>query len=158
MEEQFEKVEIFDTPEQLAASMQADAQTTTTEEAPQQESQPVSEEPIQEQPPVETQPEVDTVLEYMSERLGRDIIDFNDLVTPQEQKPLDERVAAIAEFVEKTGRNPEDWFRYQSLNPSDMDDLTAVRVDMASKYPNLSTQEVNLLIKNNYNFRNCNLK
>tara|TARA_R110002020_G_scaffold141848_1_gene313639 strand:+ start:3253 stop:4389 length:1137 start_codon:yes stop_codon:yes gene_type:complete len=190
MEEQFEKVEIFDTPEQLAASMQADAQTTTTEEAPQQESQPVSEEPIQEQPPVETQPEVDTqpeqqeyqpepqveqeeiiapqenveqtqysqdqiedaVLEYMSERLGRDIIDFNDLVTPQEQKPLDERVAAIAEFVEKTGRNPEDWFRYQSLNPSDMDDLTAVRVDMASKYPNLSTQEVNLLIKNNYNF------
>ena len=56
MEEQFEKVEIFDTPEQLAASMQADAQTTT-EEAPQQESQPVSE-PIQEQPPVDTQPEV----------------------------------------------------------------------------------------------------
>jgi hypothetical protein len=73
-------------------------------------------------------------------------------VTPQEQRPLDERVAAIAEFVEKTGRNPEDWFRYQSLNPSDMDDLTAVRVDMASKYPNLSAQEVNLLIKNNYKF------
>jgi hypothetical protein len=191
MEEQFEKVEIFDTPEQLAASMQADAQNATTEEAPQQESQPVSEEPIQEQPPVEAQPEIDAqpeqqehqqepqveqqqettapqenveqpqysqgqiedaVLEYMSERLGRDIIDFDDLVTPQEQRPLDERVAAIAEFVEKTGRNPEDWFRYQSLNPSDMDDLTAVRVDMASKYPNLSAQEVNLLIKNNYKF------
>ena len=48
MEEQFEKVEIFDTPEQLAASMQADAQTTTTEEAPQQESQPVSEPDVQE--------------------------------------------------------------------------------------------------------------
>ena len=191
MEEQFEKVEIFDTPEQLAASMQADAQNATTEEAPQQESQPVPEQPVPEQPPVEAQPEVDTqtqeqeyqqepqveqqqettapqenveqpqysqdqiedaVLEYMSERLGRDIIDFDDLVTPQEQNPLDERVAAIAEFVEKTGRNPEDWFRYQSLNPSDMDDLTAVRVDMASKYPNLSTQEVNLLIKNNYKF------
>ena len=190
MEEQFEKVEIFDTPEQLAASMQADAQNATTEEAPQQESQPVPEQPVPEQPPVEAQPEVDTqtqeqeyqqepqveqqetiapqenveqpqysqdqiedaVLEYMSERLGRDIIDFDDLVTPQEQSPLDERVAAIAEFVEKTGRNPEDWFRYQSLNPSDMDDLTAVRVDMASKYPNLSTQEVNLLIKNNYKF------
>ena len=49
MEEQFEKAEIFDTPEQLAASMQADAQQST-EEAPQQESQPVSEQPVQEQP------------------------------------------------------------------------------------------------------------
>ena len=188
--EQFEKVEIFDTPEQLAASMQADAQTTTTEEAPQQESQPVSEQPVQEQPPVEAQPEQQevqqevqpepqveqqqettvqperveqpqysqdqiegAVLEYMSERLGRDITSMDDLVnTPQEQSPLDGRVAAIAEFVEKTGRNPEDWFRYQSLNPSEMDDFTAVKVDMASKYPNLSSQEVNLLIKNNYKF------
>ena len=188
--EQFEKVEIFDTPEQLAASMQADAQTTTTEEAPQQESQPVSEQPVQEQPPVEAQPEQQevqpevqpepqveqqqettvqperveqpqysqdqiegAVLEYMSERLGRDITSMDDLVnTPQGQSPLDGRVAAIAEFVEKTGRNPEDWFRYQSLNPSEMDDFTAVKVDMASKYPNLSAQEVNLLIKNNYKF------
>ena len=188
--EQFEKVEIFDTPEQLAASMQADAQTTTTEEAPQQESQPVSEQPVQEQPPVEAQPEQQevqpevqpepqveqqqettvqperveqpqysqdqiegAVLEYMSERLGRDITSMDDLVnTPQGQSPLDGRVAAIAEFVEKTGRNPEDWFRYQSLNPSEMDDFTAVKVDMASKYPNLSAQEVNLLIRNNYKF------
>ena len=50
--EQFEKAEIFDTPQELAASMQADAQqteTTTTEEPPQQESQSVSE-PVQEQP------------------------------------------------------------------------------------------------------------
>ena len=89
----------------------------------------------------------------MSERLGRDITSMDDLVnTPQGQSPLDGRVAAIAEFVEKTGRNPEDWFRYQSLNPSEMDDFTAVKVDMASKYPNLSAQEVNLLIKNNYKF------
>ena len=136
--EQFEKVEIFDTPEQLAASMQADAQTTTTEEAPQQESQPVSEQPVQEQPPVEAQPEQQevqqevqsepqveqqqettvqperveqpqysqdqiegAVLEYMSERLGRDITSMDDLViTPQGQSPLEGRGAAIAEFVE----------------------------------------------------------
>ena len=188
--EQFEKVEIFDTPEQLAASMQEDAQKSTTEEAPQQESQPVSEQPVQEQPPVEAQseqqevqPEVQpepqveqqqettvqqepveqpqysqdqiesAVLEYVSERLGKDVTSIDDLVnTPQGQSPLDERVAAIAEFVEKTGRDPQDWFRYQSLNPSEMDDFTAVKVEMASKYPNLSAQEVNLLIKNNYKF------
>ena len=181
MEEQFEKVEIFDTPEQLAASMQADAQTTT-EEAPQQESQPVSE-PTQEQPSVDAQPEVQAepqvdqpqettapqetveqqqysddqietaVLEYMSERLGTDINSFDDFMeTPQEQSPLDERVAAIAEFVETTGRTPQDWFKYQSLNPSEMNDLTAVKVDMAAKYPNLSSEEVNLLVRNQYKF------
>jgi len=180
MEEQFEKVEIFDTPEQLAASMQADTQTTTTEEAPQQESQPVSEPEVQQEPPVETQPEVqpepqveqqettapqetaeqpqysedqieEAVFSYMSERLGRDVTSMDDFTNQaQEQAPLDERIAAIAEFVETTGRTPQDWFRYQSLNPSEMNDLTAVKVDMASKYPNLSNDEVNLLIKNQY--------
>jgi hypothetical protein len=179
-EEQFEKVEIFDTPEQLAASMQADTQTTTTEEAPQQESQPVSEPEVQQEPPVETQPEVqsepqveqqettapqetaeqpqysedqieEAVFSYMSERLGRDVTSMDDFTNQaQEQAPLDERIAAIAEFVETTGRTPQDWFRYQSLNPSEMNDLTAVKVDMASKYPNLSNDEVNLLIKNQY--------
>ena len=60
MDEQFEKAEIFDTPEQLAASMQADTQPT--QEAPQQESQPVSE-PIQEQTEQEAQPQVEQVQE-----------------------------------------------------------------------------------------------
>ena len=56
----FEKVEIFDTPEQLAASMQADAQQTT-QEAPQQESQPVSEEPAVEQPVTEQVDNMDAI-------------------------------------------------------------------------------------------------
>ena len=178
MEEQFEKMEIFDTPQELAASIQADSQPTTTEEAPQQESQPVSEPAAQEQPPQETQPEAqpyveqqetsapqetaeqqqysdsqieEAVFSYMGEKLGRNVTSMDDFMnTPQEQNPLDERIAAIAEFVQDTGRTPQDWFRYQSLNPSEMGDLTAVKVDMASKYPNLSNDEVNLLIKNNY--------
>ena len=48
----------------------------------------------------------------------------------------------IAQFVEETGRSPQDWFAYQSLNPSEMDDVTAVRVQMASEYPNLAPEEV----------------
>ena len=174
MEEQFEKAEIFDTPEQLAASMQADQQPTTTEEAPQQESQPVSE-PVSEEPPLESQPDVvqeettvqqeepveqqqysedqieSAVLEYMSERLGADINSFDDFYgEEQAQGPVDERVAAIAEFVETTGRSPQDWFKYQSLNPSEMNDVTAVKVAMAAEYPNLSSDEINLLINNTY--------
>ena len=196
MEEQFEKVEIFDTPEQLAASMQADAQqTTTTEEAPQQESQPVEETSTpevaqQSEPQVETVQEQTTepeqpqeieyqattddqieyqtttdnndnrtqqysdddiesaVFNYVSERLGREVKSFEDFSQPQ--NALDERIQKIAEFVENTGRNPEDWFKYQSLNPSEMDDLTAVRIKYSQDYPDLNFNEINTLIGAKY--------
>ena len=63
---------------------------------------------------------------------------------------LDPRVQAIADFVESTGRDPGDWFAYQSLNTEGMDDLTAVRVEMATSYPNLSSDEVDVLLKRKY--------
>ena len=63
---------------------------------------------------------------------------------------LDPRVQAIADFVESTGRDPRDWFAYQSLNTEGMDDLTAVRVEMATSYPNLSSDEVDVLLKRKY--------
>mgnify|MGYP003109736007 FL=1 len=63
---------------------------------------------------------------------------------------LDPRVQAIADFVENTGRDPRDWFAYQSLNTEGMDDLTAVRVEMATSYPNLSSDEVDVLLKRKY--------
>ena len=88
----------------------------------------------------------------MSERLGRDISSFEDFSTAQEEaKQLDERVDAIARFVEETGRDPQDWFTYQSLNPSEMDDLMAVKVQMAPDNPSLTASEVELLLKSKYN-------
>ena len=63
---------------------------------------------------------------------------------------LDPRVQAIADFVESTGRDPRDWFAYQSLNTEGMDDLTAVRVEMSTSYPNLSSDEVDVLLKRKY--------
>ena len=87
------------------------------------------------------------VYTYLSERLGREINSFDEL---QPTYDVDERVQAIAEFVSQTGRNPEDWFTYQSMNPEQMDDLTVVRVQMAQQYPNLSFEEVNMLVGNKY--------
>ncbi len=192
MEEQFEKAEIFDTPEQLAASMQADAQPT--QEAPQEESQPVSE-PVQEQTEQEAPPQVEPVQEqtnepvqeeefqyqattddnieqqastdndnttqqysdddiesavfnYVSERLGREVNSFDEFSQPQ--SAIDDRVQKIAEFVQNTGRAPEDWFKYQSLNPSEMDDLTAVRIKYSQDYPDLNFNEINTLIGAKY--------
>lgn len=91
------------------------------------------------------------VFEYLSERLGREIGSIEDLTAAQQQeRQLDERIAAIAQFVEETGRSPQDWFLYQQFNPSEMDDMTAIQVQMASDYPNLSQEEIGLLVGSKY--------
>ena len=173
-------IEIFDNTEDLAASMnqqaaeptpQPEAQPETTPE-PQVEAQPEPTPELQaetqETPQVEASPEIEAipitqpetqeysesdyeqaVLSYMSERLGREFNSFDDFSTPQ-QNALDERIETIARFVEETGRSPQDWFAYQSLNPSEMDDTTAIRVNMASEYPSLSPDEINVLIGSKY--------
>jgi len=178
MEEQFEKVEIFDTPQELAASMQADAQTQpepVTQEAPQQESQQVQETtaheatpqsepqaggslPQQENVVGDTSPQYseneveEAVFGFLSEKLGREVSSFDEFNTVEQEAPqLDERVEAISRFVTETGRNPQDWFAYQSLNPSEMDDLTAVKVQIATENPSLTAPEVELLLNSKYN-------
>lgn len=179
MEENFEglgKIETFDSPEELANSI-ASASEPQVQEPEQQvaevEPQEVSNQeavasdaPVQEQPAVEQpQPEVskepapepqysdqeieEAVFSFLSDRLGRQIQSVDD-ISPQQENSLDERVEAIARFVQDTGRAPEDWFRYQSLNPEGMDDMTAIRVELANEYPNLSFEELNLLVGSKY--------
>ena len=145
--------EIVSSPEELQASMEREG---VQFDEPQQ---PV-EEPIQEQAPESdyVDPEAYTeeeiseeemeraVLDYMSERLGGEFQSFDDFSQPA----VDDRLAAINQFVQDTGRAPEDWFAYQRLNPSEMDDMTAIRVDMAAQHPNLSNEEVNMLVDSKY--------
>lgn len=153
--------EVFDTPE---AMMEADA-SQQQEQSFDQAPAPMEEPQGQEQPPQESsyvdpeaysQPEVDDAqlddmtLMYLSEKLGRQVSSFDDLNQSQAQQVLDERVDAISRFVQETGRSPQDWFAYQSLDPQRMDDATAVRVKLATDYPDLSSQEVNMLMKSKY--------
>lgn len=90
-----------------------------------------------------------SVLQYLSDKLGREINTYDDLSFEQ-QNELDERISSIANFVKETGRSPEDWFIYQRLNPSEMDDLTAVKVQMSTNYPSLTESEINTLVSNKY--------
>ena len=90
------------------------------------------------------------VFEYLSEMTGEEITSLDDLYEEEETNAVDERVEAIARFVEETGRAPEDWFRCQSLNPEGMDDMTAIRIQMSNEYPNLSLDELNLLVNSKY--------
>ena len=151
------KIQIFDNPQDLAASFQQEF-AANTDSTPAADAEPIEtqvETPVQEQamqPEPEqvqySQQDVEgAVFSYLSERLGRDITSLEELAAPQK---LDEGLEVIAKFVQDTGRRPEDWFAYQQLNPSEMDDFTALRVQMASDHPNLSGEEVNLLLKSKY--------
>jgi len=162
MEEGITNFEIVDSPEALQASMDREAapqQEPTQQEEPTQgyeePQQPESQQPEpQQEASQEAQPQQEysdeefeaAILDYMSERLGREVSSFDDF----NQRSVDERVEAISNFVAETGRPPEDWFAYQRLNPSEMDDMTLIRVDMASQYPNLSNEELSLLIDSKY--------
>ena len=147
--------EIFDNPADLAASMQRDAAPAAPVEqevaTPQEEANnPVEPQAIQPEPqqPQYTQADVEgAVLGFLSERLGREVQSFEDIAQPRQ---LDERIETIARFVEETGRRPEDWFAYQRLNTSEMDDMTAIRVQMSAENPSLSSEEINLLVQSKY--------
>jgi len=146
----------FISDEEVAAAQQGPQEQQPTQEvAPEVEQQETFVEPEVAQPEAQQQyaPEQieGAVFEFLSERLGRNIASFDDLqAQQQEQRELDERISVIADFVEKTGRAPQDWFIYQQLNPSEMDDMTAIQVQMASDYPNLSQEEVATLMSSKY--------
>lgn len=151
-------LQFFDNTEEAAASLISDPQ-----EEPEQfeessyvdpEAAPAQEEVHEEQPDSQNQEEEYSdeeieaaVLTFLSERLGREVEDLDSFSQPLE---VDERLATIQRFVEDTGRSPQDWFAYQSLNPSEMDDMTAIRVQMATDYPNLSSDEIMTLVGSKY--------
>lgn len=91
------------------------------------------------------------MLSYMSERLGRQVSSFDEFNETQNKSvEIDERVAAINEFVTQTGRDPQDWFTYQAMNPSEMDDLSVIKTQLKSQYGDLSNDDLNLLVNNKY--------
>jgi|DEB0MinimDraft_10_1074344.scaffolds.fasta_scaffold05016_4 hypothetical protein len=131
----------------------------TTPENIQMDAQPEAQpsEPAQEEVTNtnDIKPEVDIdseVLNYLSEKLGTQVSDYDYLSQMISNKPveIDERVAAINDFVKKTGRSPEDWYKYQQLNPTEMDDVTAIRNQMVIEHDNLSMDEINMLVNNKY--------
>lgn len=169
-ENNFEKVEFMNSEQDLINAMQAETGSEPQPEPvqePQQsdyvdpEAAPVQEEVTTESQETDNQSyndqvqysdeEVESaVLSYMSERLGQDIQSFDYFSQESNESVVDERLEAISRFVQDTGRSPEDWFRYQQLNPSEMDDATAIRVTTANQYPNLSYEEINMLMNNKY--------
>lgn len=91
---------------------------------------------------------------HLSERLGLQLSSLDDLSAylgrNDAAAAIDERVKVIADFVAETGRSPEDWFKYQSFNPSEMDDLSVVKTKLLTDNPDLSSEDVDILISRKY--------
>lgn len=138
----------------LSVSNEIDTQTATATE-PQATEQAAVESSLDTETAVEPEQDVnidEVVLGYLSETLGVNLNSLDDLRSSmtQQQAEIDERVKVIADFVEKTGRSPEDWFKYQAINPSEMDDLTAIKMSMTSEYPDLNAEEIDMLVGSKY--------
>jgi hypothetical protein len=90
-------------------------------------------------------------LQKLSERLNMKFDDFDAVTQQFNRKPdIDPAVAAINEFVTETGRSIDDWYKYQSLDTSEMDDAKAVRMQLQMDHPKLSAQEIDTLMNNKY--------
>lgn len=90
-------------------------------------------------------------LQKLSERLNMKFDDFDAVAQQFNRKPdIDPAVAAINEFVTETGRSIDDWYKYQSLDTSEMDDAKAVRMQLQMDHPKLSAQEIDTLMNNKY--------
>lgn len=145
----------FISDEEVQAAMQQEQPQAEAQPEPEVEEQQESTDPAETIENTETQEYNESDLEssvfsYLSEKLGRDVTNFDDLTQKQQERALDERVEAIARFVEETGRDPQDWFRYQQLDSSEMDDLTAIKLQMISDYQDLSSEELDILLNSKY--------
>lgn len=150
------------TQETPAESVQPDVQEEVQEEVQQSQepTQPQQQEAAVEEPQSSLQEEEfsdeeleATMLEYLSERLGRKVSSIDDLSenTTNTSVEIDERVEAINRFVKETGRGVEDWIAYQSMNTSEMDDLSVIKMQLKSQYGNAASDEdLDLLIQNKY--------
>jgi uncharacterized protein (DUF2164 family) len=145
------------TPEPATAEPQQTADETTVSDAATQSPEvdvPQSSLESAEEPEMSQEEFEAGVAQFISERLGLELDSLEQLTeilnAPKQTADIDERVKAIADFVAETGRDPQDWFTYQSLNPSEMDDLAAVKLQMAVEYPNLASEEIDMLIGSKY--------
>lgn len=146
-----QSVEFVDEPAPAAEPQPTEPAPTQTEPAPAEPAQSsLSNETID----FSDEDFNNTLTKYVSERLGVSINSLDDLSEYINREPqaasLDERVAKIAEFVDKTGRSPEDWFKYQQMDPTEMDDLSAIKLQTMSDYPNLSPEQVDKLVNSRY--------
>jgi len=86
------------------------------------------------------------VLQYLSEKLGRDISSFDDFGTTGEQTESNdfasEQLQVINEYVKNTGRTVQDYFNTQTVDLSNVSDEALMKEYLRLDNPNLTDAEL----------------
>jgi len=119
-------------------------ETTNVEEQP-QTSQPQEGEEISDD---------EVVLQYLSEKLGRDISSFDDLNTTGEQTESNdfasEQLQVINEYVKNTGRTVQDYLNTQTVDLTNVSDDALMKEYLKIDNPSLTDAELNDYIATTY--------
>jgi len=87
------------------------------------------------------------VLQYLSEKLGRDISSFDDFGTTGEQTESNdfasEQLQVINEYVKNTGRTVQDYFNTQTVDLSNVSDDALMKEYLKIDNPDLTDAELN---------------
>ena len=119
-----------------------------TEETTVEESQPSQQEETQEVSDDEI------VLQYLSEKLGRDVTSFDDLNSPVSETESNdfasEQLRVINEYVKNTGRTVQDYLNTQTVDLSDVSNDAVIKEYLKLENPGLTEAELNDYITATY--------
>lgn len=135
-----------DSPEELETADPVEVPEVIVEDTPEETPETVPEETPEETP--ETTPEVvdesDTIFQTLSEKLGREITSYEDLITPEVVVPeIDPRVKAMDEWAKSTGRPIEDFFKYQK-DYTGVTDEDIAREALQLEFPTFTPEEIEM--------------
>jgi hypothetical protein len=95
-------------------------------------------------------------IKALSETLGFEFANLDDLKTAINKEPqkveasLPDQLKPIAEFLKETGRPVDDWFKYQAIDPSEMEVAQIVKYGLKLKNPEMSDDDINFIFSNTY--------
>ena len=89
----------------------------------------------------------EVVLQYLSEKLGRDLTSFDDLGYTDEKAGYDDfasdQLRVINEYVKNTGRTVQDYLNTQTVDLSNVSDDAVLKEYLRLDNPNLTEAELN---------------
>ena len=129
----------------LTSESSLNTEETTNVEEPPQTSQPQEGEEISDD---------EIVLQYLSEKLGRDLSSFDDLNTTSEQTESNdfasEQLRVINDYVRNTGRTVQDYLNTQTVDLSNVSDDALMKEYLRIDNPDLTDAELNDYIATTY--------
>ena len=111
-----------------------------------------SNQPVQEQVQEPNVPEKGFI-KYMNEKFGTEFSSVEDAkkaLSPKELNFANDQIAQMNKFVSETGRTVVDYLKTQTVDYNKMSNEDVMRISMKQQNPDLTNDEVNLLVTSKY--------